>query len=99
MISRWIHKELIFGTSTSPVHECPECGFICYAEYYICPNCGKQMLFPKKTNGDKIREMNNVELAKLLDTFCSQIEGCNDDVESCEKCILIWLKQEENDND
>ena len=46
------------------------------------------------TNGDKIREMNNEELAKLLDTFCSQIEGCNDDVESCEKCILEWLNKE-----
>lgn len=95
MRSRWIHRHLFIEPSTSPVYECPDCGFFYHFEYYTCPNCGKQMLFPKKTNGDNIREMNNEELAKLLDSFiCPPFICDKEDNEVCEECILEWLKQE-----
>ena len=56
------------------------------------------------TNADRIRQMTDEELAKLLydvDTsicnFCAAQRAntyydCEE--ESCEKCVLAWLKQE-----
>lgn len=64
---------------------------------------------PPKRNGDRIRNMTDEELAKLLydvDTnlcnFCAAQRtntyyDCEE--ESCEKCVLAWLKQEVKTND
>lgn len=53
---------------------------------------------PKQTNADRIRAMNDEELAKELKGI-----GCpgicrtkyrEDDIEQCYKCWLDWLRQE-----
>lgn len=63
----------------------------------------------KITNGDRIRNMTDEELAKLLNDVDTNI--CNFctaqytntyyycEEESCEKCVLAWLKQEVPEND
>lgn len=48
-----------------------------------------------KTNGDRIRNMTDAELAKLLSTGTFICEGCKDICENmpgCEECRLAWLK-------
>lgn len=51
------------------------------------------------TNGDRIRQMSDEELAtKLCVSICNMIPWpiCNQhtDTAECDKCILDWLKQE-----
>ena len=60
-----------------------------------CPN------FIQKTNADKIRAMNDEDMAKWIDWLFGRCEWCDtdkiatddcNDVE-CTPCILKWLKQ------
>jgi hypothetical protein len=48
------------------------------------------------TNGDRVRDMGDWELAALFkDHFCPMLIGADMDCQnSCEKCWLDWLKQE-----
>lgn len=56
--------------------------------------------FTPRTNADRIREMNDEELAKFLHLLneceCCLIEMCNEETcyNGCEKGILQWLKSE-----
>lgn len=56
---------------------------------------------PKKTNGDRLREMNDEELAELLDNsqcaHCAYEEGCDDNAE-CSRGILEWLRKKVNED-
>ena len=47
-----------------------------------------------KTNGDRIRQMTDEELAELLSgcVACGHVMNCLDT--SCYECTLKWLKQE-----
>lgn len=72
-------------------------------EYCVldCLACIKDHLMsfvPKYlTNGDKIRKMEDEELANLLDNsqcaHCAYEEGCDDNAE-CSRGILEWLQKE-----
>lgn len=47
-----------------------------------------------KTNADRIREMSDEELAKLLKygTFiCGRLKDVCKDMPGCEECLLAWL--------
>lgn len=63
----------------------------------VCHCCGEDCPeWKAKTNADYIRSMTDEELAKFLDRheyidFCHH-GPCLDD-ETCEKCMLKWLKQ------
>lgn len=47
------------------------------------------------TNGDKIRQMTDKELAIQLEAFiCHKVKGCRSEDISCTECALEWLKQE-----
>lgn len=58
----------------------------------------------KPSNSDRIREMTDEELARMLASGCHETRECpticdptypyDEVVESCEKCWLEWLKQE-----
>lgn len=48
-----------------------------------------------KTNADRIREVSDEELAKLLSTgtfICGRIKDVCEDMPGCEECMLAWLK-------
>lgn len=48
-----------------------------------------------KTNADRIREMSDEELAKLLSTgtfICGRIKDVCEDMPGCEECMLARLK-------
>lgn len=73
-----------------------ECGnFKCYARRYglfaekTCPNWKP---FPNFTNGDKVRQMTDEELASII---CCQgnLSGVDCSITDCAKCTLDWLKQ------
>ena len=59
--------------------------------------------FCEKTNADRIRSMNDEELAKWIDWLFGRCEWCDTDKMgtddcndvSCTPCILEWLKQPE----
>ena len=47
------------------------------------------------TNGDRIRQMTDDELADFLDGFlCYQVGVCRKEEIDCAECNLQWLKQE-----
>ena len=50
------------------------------------------------TNGDKIRQMTDEEIAEVLSGQCScceyQYDNCGTDFCLCEQGVLEWLKQE-----
>lgn len=48
-----------------------------------------------KTNADRIREMSDEELAKVLSTgtfICGRLEDVCEDMPGCEECLLAWLR-------
>lgn len=48
-----------------------------------------------KTNADRIREMSDEELVKLLSTgtfICGRLEDVCEDMPGCEECLLAWLR-------
>ena len=50
--------------------------------------------FPQ-TNGDRIREMTDEELAKLLKSgtfICGRLKNVCKDMPGCEECCLVWLR-------
>ena len=55
----------------------------------------KQPKKPKPlTNGDRIRQMTDEELAReFSDSICNIVENCEKDI-SCYDCKMQWLKQE-----
>ena len=62
-----------------------------------CPVCGEDMrIGSDMTNADRIRNMSDKDLADLLSggepyPWCEQ-DPCP--AETCQECILMWLKQE-----
>lgn len=49
---------------------------------------------PPKSNGDRIRQMTDEELAlEIRSSICEKVENCENDL-NCYKCRLEWLKQE-----
>lgn len=47
-----------------------------------------------KTNADRIREMSDEELVKLLSTgtfICGRLEDVCEDMPGCEECLRAWL--------
>ena len=51
--------------------------------------------FVQKTNADKIRAMNDEELAKVMERVlgCPVTGDCKKMLEDCNDCWLDWLKQ------
>ena len=48
-----------------------------------------------KTNADRIREMTDEELVKLLSTgtfICGRLEDVCEDMPGCEECLRAWLR-------
>ena len=48
-----------------------------------------------KTNADRIREMSDEELVKLLSTgtfICGRLEDVCEDMPGCEDCLWLWLR-------
>lgn len=48
-----------------------------------------------KTNADRIREMSDEELVKLLSTgtfICGRLKDVCEDMPGCEECLLAWLR-------
>ena len=48
-----------------------------------------------KTNADRIREMSDEELAKLLNSgtfICGRLKDVCEDMPGCEERLLAWLK-------
>lgn len=49
------------------------------------------------TNGDRIREMSDEELAKLLNSgtfICGRLKDVCEDMTGCEECLLAWLRSQ-----
>lgn len=85
---------------------CGECKY--YVPYSICPCVGVNNItdycerFEPKviTNGDKIRQMSDEELAKKFGYPCPPLykKHCRgDNPEECAECWLNWLRQEAKD--
>ena len=78
----------------------PESGFPCHLCGYLVGADKSQIgAFKKKqTNADRIRNMTDEELAKILFGSCLEVMGreqCNSfHNEGCEKCVVQWLKSE-----
>lgn len=54
------------------------------------------------TNGDRLRQMTDEELAiELPDSICRMVDGieCTEFDLSCYECRLMWLKQEVDQDD
>lgn len=50
-----------------------------------------------KTNADRIREMSDEELAKLLESgtfICGRLKDVCEDMTGCEECLLAWLRSQ-----
>lgn len=48
-----------------------------------------------KTNADRIREMSDEELVKLLSTgtfICGRLKDVCEDMPGCEECLFAWLR-------
>lgn len=55
-----------------------------------------------KTNADRIREMPDEELAKLLSTgtfICGRLKDVCEDMPGCEECLWAWLRSPAEDSD
>lgn len=66
-----------------------------YPEELPACNCFEQK--PKMTNGDKIRQMGDKELAHIFAYPCppdKEARCCGGDNEQCEACWLEWLESE-----
>lgn len=77
-----------------------------YRERCGMPHEGKSMPKQKISNGDRIRQMTDEELAEFID----KVTDCCSDGWMCEKCpinskgcdkdrFIAWLKQEAKDDD
>lgn len=60
---------------------------------------GGGMIKPKMTNGDKIRQMSNEELAKYLSSTdvnacMKDRDYCKEEIWRCDECWLEWLNSE-----
>lgn len=81
-------------------HKNNRCMLPCYAMNHWAENPACHHFEEKTppTNGDKIRQMSDEELAELIDNSC---KACAKDVTECDtECvngILAWLKQEAKD--
>jgi len=48
-----------------------------------------------KTNADRIREMSDEKLAKLLNSgtfICGRLKDVCEDMPGCEECLWAWLR-------
>lgn len=55
-----------------------------------------------KTNADRIREMSDEELAKLLNSgtfICGRLKDVCEDMPGCEECLLAWLRSPVEESD
>ena len=55
-----------------------------------------------KTNADRIREMSDEELAKVLSTgtfICGRLKDVCKDMPGCEECIWAWLRSPVEESD
>lgn len=55
-----------------------------------------------KTNADRIREMSDEELAKLLSTgtfICGRLKDVCEDMPGCEECLWAWLRSPAEESD
>lgn len=88
---------------------CGECKYFVRSEYLdvctvFCEDYKSECLccdyFNPRTNGDKIRQMSDEELAKKFGYPCPPLykKHCRgDNPEECAECWLNWLKQEAKD--
>ena len=64
----------------------------------IAQKIAAEITAPPKSNADRIRQMTDEELAKVLGVQCAccehQYENCGTDFSICEHGVLEWLKQE-----
>lgn len=80
--------------------KCATCKQSCKADgWVVCANCihdsSRKDRYEPLTNGDRIRNMTDEELAKFLSTGTFICEGLKDICENmpgCEECRLTWLK-------
>ena len=79
-------------------HICKKCGGIAgwdsYFQSWICTRCGNEELKPK-TNADRIRAMDDEELAEYIYRI---LENINGNPETCPSLTFLkqWLSQEAN---
>lgn len=55
-----------------------------------------------KTNADRIREMSDEELAKVLSTgtfICGRLKDVCKDMPGCEECLRAWLRSPVEESD
>lgn len=55
-----------------------------------------------KTNADRIREMSDEELAKVLSTgtfICGRLKDVCKDIPGCEECLQAWLRSPAEESD
>ena len=70
-----------------------------YRERCGMPHEGESMPKQKISNGDKIRNMTDEELAVYFRTsICNHIQDDICGMVECDECIIQWLKQE-SDNE
>lgn len=86
---------------------------VCINEYYqqeqwgspSTTNKSERVVIKPQTNADRIRNMSDEELARVLAIGCHETRECpticdpiypyDEVIESCEKCWLEWLKEED----
>lgn len=85
--------------------KCATCKRSSKADGWVaCANCihnnSRKDRYEPLTNGDRIRNMTDEELAQLLNTGTFICEGLKDICEympGCEVCMLAWLRSPAND--
>lgn len=79
---------------------CVDCGktvcVCCHPDYMEMGDCKGKPKSTPQTNADRIRAMSDEELAEIL--ACPyQNDGLCFKAENCEKCIIDWLRQPEEE--
>ena len=75
-----------------------------YRERCGMPHEGAAMPKQKISNGDRIRQMTDEELAyQFAEWICDELDVCpltevTDGIMTCEQCRIAWLKQEAKDD-
>lgn len=85
--------------------KCATCKQSCKADgWVVCANCihdsSRKDRYEPLTNADRIRNMTDEELAKLMsggDHICDRIPECVCKETKCFDCCLAWLRTPAND--
>lgn len=87
------------------LEKCATCKQSCKADgWVVCGNCihdsSRKDRYEPLTNADRIRNMTDEELAKLMsggDHICDRIPECVCKETKCFDCCLAWLRTPAND--